>query len=85
MTYTNAQAIKEIRSTAKASGLTFKQSKTRLNGGLLWQLTDRKTGEVVMDNYQLSSAYNDCCSGYISSYNSKTGYFDYKQNDNLNF
>jgi len=63
-----SQVIKEIRKTARNVGLTFKVSNTRLNGALLYKLCNRKTGEVIISNYQLGTAYNDCCSGFISSW-----------------
>jgi hypothetical protein len=71
----NKQMISEVRNIAKSNGLVFKQSKTRLNGSFLWQLNDRSTGERVMNNYQLLTAYSDCMSGYINTYNPKTGCF----------
>ena len=69
------QIISEVRREAKNNGLVFKQSNTRLNGSYLWQLNDRKTGDRVMSNYQLMTAYCDCMSGYIATYNAETGYF----------
>ncbi len=68
MNYSKTEAMKEIRKAAKDVGLTFKVSNTRFNGAYLYKLIVRKTGEVVMSNYQFSSAYNDFCSGYISSW-----------------
>ena len=68
MNYPKSEALKEIRATAANVGLTFKQSKTRLNGAYLYKLVVRKTGEEVMSNYQFWTAYNDVCSGYISSW-----------------
>ena len=76
MSYTNQQVIKEIRSMAKSAGLTFKQDKsTRLTGAYLWVFADRKTGEVVIRNCTLSTAYEDVCSGFIASYDAKTSNF----------
>jgi len=69
MTYPKSEALKEIRAAAASVGLTFKQSNTRLTGAYLYKLVVRKTGEEVMSNYQFSAAYNDCCSGFISSWN----------------
>lgn len=74
---TNAQAIKEIRLTAKNAGLTFKvQPGITLNGGSIYMFTDRKTGERVIENSTLGGAYNDVCSGFISSYNKETSNFE---------
>ena len=60
-----------IRKCAKKAGLTFKKSNTRLTGAYLWKLVDRKTGEIVLSNYQFWTAYNDACSGYIESYDGR--------------
>ena len=76
MSMTNAEAIKEIRSDAKRAGLTFKSMNTRINGVYMWKFTDRKTGETIISNCTLGSAYENCCSGYIASYNKETRYFE---------
>ena len=73
---TNKQIISEIRKGAKEYGLLFKQANVTLNGSYLWQLKDRKTGELLMDNYRLTSAWSDYCNGYMSTYNKETGYFE---------
>lgn len=65
---TQSEVIKEIRATARSVGLTFRRANTRLNGVYLWELVDRKTQQVQIRYYQLGTAYNDTCSGYISSY-----------------
>jgi hypothetical protein len=67
-----SKALKEIRKAAKDVGLTFKETRTRLNGGLLYKLVVRKTNEEVMSNYQFWTAYNDFCSGYLQSWNGQT-------------
>ena len=73
---TNKQIISEIRKGAKEYGLVFKQANTRLNGSYVWQLNDRLTSECVMSNYQLITAWSDYLSGYMSTYNKQTGYFE---------
>ena len=74
---TNAQALREIRLMAKSNGLTFKvQPGATLNGGSMYMFADRKTGETVIRNCTIDSAYNDCMSGYIDSYDTKSGQFD---------
>jgi hypothetical protein len=78
---TNKQIISEIRRGVKAYGLVFNQSKTRLNGSLLWQLKDRATGEIVIKNYRLLTAYSDYLSGYTLTYNPTVGYFEGLRND----
>jgi len=76
MNINHCEAESYIRKCAKKAGLTFKKSNTRLTGAFLWRLVDRKTGEIVMRNYQFWSAYSDACSGYIESYDGKTFYVD---------
>ena len=67
---TNKEAIKEIRNTAKLAGLTFRtHPRLRINGGAAYQFVTRNVGEVVMDNCTLSSSYENCVSGFISSWN----------------
>ena len=73
---TNKQIISEIRKGAKEYGLLFKKANMTFNGSYLWQLNDRLTGECVMSNYQLITAWSDYLSGYMSSYNKETGYFE---------
>lgn len=74
---TNNQAIKEIRKTARDAGLTFRvQKNLKINGSPAYCFTVRGGSEIVMKNCTLSSAYENCCSGYISSFNQKTGNFE---------
>ena len=75
MKLTNAEVKKEIRSAAKAAGLTFKEQSARINGSQAYKFTDRATGETKMSNCTLGSAYENVCSGYIASYNKQTGSF----------
>jgi len=76
MIMNNKQIISDIRRYAKSYGLVFKQSKTRMNGVLLWQLNDRASGDVVISNYRVATAYEDCMSGYMSTYNRSTRQFE---------
>lgn len=69
MYMTKKEALSDIRKTAKNVGLVFRQSNTRLNDVYLYELCDRKSGKVIISNYQFSTAYEDSCSGYISSWN----------------
>lgn len=57
-----------IRKEAKKVGLTFKRSNVTLNGKPLYMLVTRKTGIVVLDNYQFITAFNDACAGYIANW-----------------
>ena len=67
MKITYNDALKDIRTSARKVGLTFKKSNTTLNGAYLWKLVNRKTGEIVLSNYRFWTAYEDHCSGYIES------------------
>lgn len=74
---TNKQVISYIKSHAKSIGLTFRvQKNLRINGGAAYCFTTRGNGEVVMKNCTLGSAFENVESGYIASWNAKTGYFD---------
>ena len=70
------EALKYIRKTATANGLTFKKSSSLLNGAPLWKFEDKKRGENAMNNCQFWTAYEDACSGYIDSFNSGVGVFE---------
>tara|TARA_R110000796_G_scaffold82354_2_gene180727 strand:+ start:1317 stop:1550 length:234 start_codon:yes stop_codon:yes gene_type:complete len=73
---TNKQIISTIRRNAKINGLVFKKSETRLNESYLWQLNDRLTGQIVMSNYQLMTAWSDYLNGYLATYNNQTRFFE---------
>lgn len=70
------QALKEIRKEARKVGLVFKRKNTRLNGVYLWAFEDKIRGDAALDNCQFWTAYENCCSGYIASFNRKTGCFN---------
>lgn len=76
MTISYNEALKYIRKIATANGLTFKKTNTSLNGATLWKLEDKVRGDNAMSNYQFWTAYEDACSGYIDSFNTKTGMFE---------
>ena len=77
MNITKQDALKEIRETAASVGLTFKTTNAKLSGNQLYKLTKRGchfdlvgravSPPVLIDNYQLWTAYEDCCSGYLKS------------------
>ena len=69
------EVVKECRLAAKSVGLTFKTDDQRFN------FTSKKTRETVVSFDTLDSAYNNVCSGYITSWNGFT--FDYKAPFNL--
>ena len=70
------EALKYIRKTATANGLTFKKTNTNLNGAPLWKLEDKVRGDNAMSNCQFWTAYENACNGYIDSFNPKTGMFE---------
>jgi len=76
MNMTYNETLKEIRKAAREVGLTLKKQNSRINGAQAWKFIDRETGETVMSNCTLSSAYNNVCSGFIRSYNKDKRAFD---------
>lgn len=65
----NNEIIKNCREVAKSVGLTFKvNSNVRINGVNSYMFTCRKTGEAVLENCTLLSAYSNCLTGYIESW-----------------
>ena len=69
---TNKQVISEIRSVAKKAGLTFRRHPNlTISSAPAYQFVVRGGGDVAMTNCTLGSAYNNCCSGYISSWDGK--------------
>lgn len=65
---TKKQALQEIRLECKKVGLVFKQTNVRLGSCVLYKIEVRKTGHIVIENYSFSSAYEDCCSGFLNSW-----------------
>jgi len=71
------QALKEIRKNAAARNLTFKVSNTKAGINQLYKLVERgrffdlagrpTSAPVIIDNYSLWAAYEDCCSGYMDT------------------
>ncbi len=78
---TTSKVIKECRSVAKKAGLTFKRSNMSINNSPSYYFKDRLSGRIVLENCTLASAYNNCCSGYISSYSVNDGLFSGCEND----
>lgn len=76
MNITYGEALKEIRKKARDIGLTFKRSDAKVNNAQLWRFVDRESGRVVIDNTMIWTAYSDCMSGYIKTYNKQTGNFN---------
>lgn len=74
---TQKQIISYIKTQAKDAGLTFRiQRNLKINGGNAYCFTVRGGGEVVMRNCTLGGALENVESGYIATWNPKTGYFD---------
>ena len=67
MSYTMAEATKEIRKIAKNNGMTFKKmANIKMNGGSLYMFVNRKTGEKIIWNCTFWSAYENCMSGLVA-------------------
>ncbi len=68
---TTREVIKEIRQIAKKSGLTFKRSNSvnTINNSPAYVFVVRNSGQIVLSNCTLNSAYDMCCSGFIESWN----------------
>ena len=63
--YTQKEAIKEIRSIAKANGMTFRRQNATINNFQAYKFINRETGETVISNCTFWSAYANCMSGYV--------------------
>lgn len=67
---TNQEVISDIRSAAKKVGLTFKvDNSLTINNSTAYKFTVRSSGETILSNCTLGSAYNNVCSGFIESWN----------------
>ena len=73
---TNKQKIQKIQLMTKSNGLIFKRAVANQNGAYTWQLKDRATGKSLINNYKLLSAWSDCMTGYIASYNAENKTFE---------
>jgi len=65
---TYAEALKDIRKTARDNGMTFKRQK---GSKILFCFVIRGTDKVIEDMYTLWNAYENCMSGYIATINKK--------------
>jgi len=75
MKITRNEAMKDIRETARNVGLVFKESNHYINGQQAFKFEDRENGMVRLDARLFWTAYEDCMSGYISSYDKESGTF----------
>ena len=76
MSYKASEALKEIRAIARKSGLTFKKiDRLRIGGKQAYEFVDRVSGASRFTNCSFLSAYEHCMSGFIETYNPKTGRF----------
>ena len=62
---TKSEALKEIRAKARSLGMTFKEQNARINRQQAYQLTDRKSGRVLAQNFTIWCAYEDIFNGYF--------------------
>ena len=67
MTY--ADAMKEVRATAKKNGLIFKRQNSTINGQQAYKFVSKDSGKVLGENFTLWSAYENCMSGYVEKMN----------------
>ena len=65
----NQMTISACRKEAAKNGMTFKECSATLNDHKLYKFVNRKTSTVLVDNMTLANAYDNVCSGYISSLN----------------
>ena len=68
MNATQKDIIKEIRAIAKANGLTLQKSRAYINGKQAYHFTSRLTGETVVSNCTLISAWENALSGYLEQF-----------------
>ena len=62
---TQADKLKYIRAYCKAQGATFKRSDYYINNALAWYIVSRETGEVLVRNLTINSAYDAIESGAL--------------------
>jgi hypothetical protein len=65
--FTKAEMEKDARLEAKKIGCTLKYQNATINGQQAYQITNRKTGAVVVSNCTLNSAYKNLLSGYVEN------------------
>lgn len=65
-TFTNNEAVKELRSEAKKLGLTFKRQNMTINNKAAYMFVSRETGERILEDCTLWSAYDNYQSGHLS-------------------
>ena len=68
MKLTNAQAIAECRAEAAKNGMTFKRMKITINNSPAYEFISRASGETIISNCTLGSAYNIVCAGDLASH-----------------
>ena len=67
MSYSQAEARKEINKIAKENGLVFKKQDSKINGSQAYMFTNRATGLPVIKDCTFWNAYENCMSGYVES------------------
>jgi len=69
MSYTKAEAAKEMREVAREVGLTFKKMESMtINNRPAYKFVTRGVGEMVLGECTFWVAYENVCSGYVSSW-----------------
>lgn len=68
-TITYAEAMSEVRKTAKVNGMTFKRQNATINGKQAYKFVSRTSAAILGENYTLWSAYENCLSGYVEKLN----------------
>lgn len=62
-----SKAMKEIQLEAKNNGMVFKCQNATINGAQAYKFTNRKTGETIISNCTVWSAYALYVEGVIAS------------------
>lgn len=66
MNMTVKEIQKECRSLAREMGATFKKHKyITINSKPAYYIINRKTGEIIVENCTLNSAYQNLLNGYV--------------------
>lgn len=62
-----AQVLSETRAIARNLGMTFRvNDSASLNNQPLYDLVNRKTGDVISKNFTLAMGYENALSGYFA-------------------
>ena len=67
------ETLRYVRGVAKETGMTFKQQNMYINSNQAYMFVNRDTGEVIVSNCTLASAFNLCYNGSIYNYDQTKG------------